>query len=49
MLADNTPEVNAVTIQARISWVILRNYNSNGYSGVVADEDKAVLPFRSAI
>jgi hypothetical protein len=40
MRADNTPEVNAMSIQARIPWVILRNYNSNGYSGVVADEDK---------
>jgi hypothetical protein len=32
--------VNAAAIQARIPWVLLGNYNSNGYQGVVADEDK---------
>lgn len=28
-------------IKPRIPWIILGNYNSNGYSGVVADEDKS--------
>ena len=32
--------VNADAIQARIPWVLLGNYNSNGYQGVVADEDQ---------
>ncbi len=32
--------VDASTIQPRLPWVILRDYNSNGYQGVVADEDK---------
>ena len=32
--------VDAARIQPRIPWIILANYNSNGYSGVVADEDK---------
>jgi hypothetical protein len=36
----NNVNVDAKTIQARIPWVILGNYNSNGYSGVVAEEDK---------
>ncbi len=31
--------VDATKIQPRIPWVILGNYNSNGYRGVVADED----------
>ncbi len=31
--------VRARLIQARIPWVLLYNYNSNGYKGVVADED----------
>jgi hypothetical protein len=31
--------VEADTIPARIPWVLLGNYNSNGYQGVVADED----------
>lgn len=31
--------INANAIQARIPWTILNGYNSNGYSGVVADED----------
>lgn len=31
--------VNAATIVPRIPWDILANYNSNGYRGVVADED----------
>jgi len=33
--------VDADAIQARIPWVLLGNYNSNGYQGVVADEDRA--------
>lgn len=33
--------VDAATIQPRIPWVLLANYNSNGYRGVVAEEDKA--------
>jgi Zn-dependent metalloprotease len=32
--------VNASGIQARFPWVLLANYNSNGYQGVVADEDR---------
>ncbi|MCE5311350.1 MAG: hypothetical protein LLG20_27240 [Acidobacteriales bacterium] len=32
--------IDALTLQARIPWVLLGNYNSNGYRGVVADEDK---------
>jgi hypothetical protein len=28
------------SIQPRIPWVLLNNYNSNGYHGVVADEDQ---------
>jgi len=28
------------SIQPRIPWVLLANYNSNGYRGVVAEEDK---------
>jgi hypothetical protein len=32
--------VQAGSIQPRIPWVLLNNYNSNGYHGVVADEDK---------
>lgn len=32
--------VDAGNIQPRIPWVILAAYNSNGYRGVVADEDK---------
>lgn len=32
--------VDASAIQAKIPWVILGQYNSNGYRGVVADEDK---------
>ncbi len=33
-------EVDATTIEPRIPWTLLANYNSNGYKGVVADEDK---------
>ena len=33
--------VDASKIQPRIPWTILNNYGSNGYSGVVADEDKS--------
>lgn len=32
--------IDANAIQARIPWTILDGYNSNGYSGVVADEDR---------
>lgn len=32
--------VNAATIQARIPWLLLAGYNSNGYRGVIADEDR---------
>lgn len=32
--------LQAGSIQPRIPWVLLYNYNSNGYRGVVADEDK---------
>jgi len=35
--------VNADEIRPRIPWVLLYGYNSNGYRGVVADEDKAVF------
>ncbi len=31
--------IDATAIKARIPWVILTAYNSNGYSGVVCDED----------
>jgi hypothetical protein len=31
--------VDATQIQARLPWTLLAQYNSNGYSGVVADED----------
>jgi Zn-dependent metalloprotease len=33
--------VNASAIQARFPWVLLSNYNSNGYYGAVADEDRS--------
>lgn len=33
--------IDAETIKPRIPWVLLANYNSNGYRGVVAEEDKA--------
>ena len=32
--------VDAATIQPRIPWVLLRDYNSNGYRGVIAGEDQ---------
>ncbi len=32
--------VNATGIRPRFPWVLLANYNSNGYAGVVADEDR---------
>lgn len=35
--------VDAQRIQPRIPWILLNNYNSNGYRGVVADEDKQVF------
>jgi hypothetical protein len=33
-------DVDASRIRPRIPWVLLANYNSNGYRGVVADEDR---------
>jgi len=32
--------VDATAIRARVPWVLLGRYNSNGYRGVVADEDR---------
>jgi len=32
--------VDAKAIQARVPWLLLANYNSNGYAGVVPDEDR---------
>ncbi len=32
--------IDASTIKPRIPWVLLANYNSNGYRGVVANEDQ---------
>lgn len=32
--------VDAAVIKPRLYWVLLERYNSNGYQGVVADEDK---------
>lgn len=32
--------VDATTIQPRMPWVLLSGYNSNGYRGVVAEEDQ---------
>ena len=32
--------IDAAAIQPRLPWVLLANYNSNGYSGVVAEEDR---------
>jgi hypothetical protein len=40
--------VIGASIQPRIPWVLLNNYNSNGYHGVVADEDSLTSPFRRA-
>lgn len=33
-------EIDAESIQPRIPWVLLAAYNSNGYRGVVAEEDR---------
>ena len=33
--------IDASTIKPRIPWIILGNYNSNGYRGVVAEQDRA--------
>jgi len=33
-------QVDAGAIRPRFPWVLLSNYNSNGYQGVVADEDR---------
>jgi len=45
-----TPAGNTVaggTIQPRIPWVLLNNYNSNGIYGVVADEDQPFFAISS--
>lgn len=34
-------DVDGTRIQARFPWLLLSNYNSNGYRGVVADEDRS--------
>jgi hypothetical protein len=39
--------VTAAGIQPRIPWVLLNNYNSNGVSGVVADEDQPFFAISS--
>ena len=41
--------VTASTIKPRIPWVILRNYNSNGYLGVVSDEDQPYFALSTRI
>jgi hypothetical protein len=33
--------IDASTIKPHIPWIILGNYNSNGYRGVIAEEDKS--------
>jgi hypothetical protein len=33
-------KVDGATVQARCPWLLLAGYNSNGYRGVVADEDR---------
>ena len=35
--------VDAATIKPRVPWALLNAYNSNGYRGVVADEDRATF------
>lgn len=37
--ANGTP-IDAAGIRARVPWIILSDYNSNGYRGVVTDEDR---------
>jgi len=37
--ANGTP-IDAASIRSRVPWIILSDYNSNGYRGVVADEDR---------
>jgi len=39
--------VSGAAIQPRIPWVLLSNYNSNGISGVVADEDQPYFAISS--
>jgi hypothetical protein len=34
------PTADATSVQPRVPWVLLNSYNSNGYHGVIADEDK---------
>jgi len=40
-------QVDGASIQPRIPWVLLYNYNSNGYRGVVADEDQPFFAISS--
>ncbi len=35
--------IDATTIKPRVPWVLLANYNSNGYRGVVAEQDQPEL------
>ena len=39
-LDQNGNPVDATQVSRRLYWVLLGQYNSNGYSGVVADEDQ---------
>jgi hypothetical protein len=39
-VAVSGASVQGSTIQPRVPWVLLYNYNSNGYQGVIAEEDK---------
>jgi len=39
-IGTNGSAVDAENIRPRVPWIILSDYNSNGYRGVVADEDK---------
>jgi hypothetical protein len=41
--------VGGASIQPRVPWVLLANYNSNGYRGVVAGEDKPYFAISSRI
>ena len=41
--------VRGAAIQPRVPWVLLYNYNSNGYRGVVADEDRPNFAISSRI
>jgi hypothetical protein len=39
--------VDGADIKPRVPWVLLSNYNSNGYRGVIAEEDKRVFNLSS--